>query len=34
MYGKITGLAVQDTFHGHDVSITISATDYNEAVEI
>jgi hypothetical protein len=34
MYGKITGLAVQDIFHGHDVSITISATDYNEAVEI
>lgn len=34
MYGKITGLAVQDTFHGHNVSITISATDYDEAVEI
>jgi hypothetical protein len=34
MYGKITGLAVQDIFHGHNVSITISATDYNEAVKI
>ncbi len=34
MYGKITGLSVQDTFHGYNVSITISATDYDEAVEI
>ena len=34
MYGKITGLSVQDTFHGHNVSITISATDYDEAVEV
>lgn len=34
MYGKITGLSVQDIYQGHIVSITISATDYDEAVGI
>lgn len=34
VYGALTSVSVQDNLHGYSVSFTITATDYNEVVEI